>query len=382
MNARIVLSIVAAAAVSAAVMSASGQVSSTSTSSQLPSSSKRIIEVPDGLVALIQDVRVPAQEAGRLMKVHVKGGETVEEGFVLVEIDNRDTLAKQKIAQAELDVATVQANSDAEKEVAEKAIELSKIEHEINVDLRSKNPGSVSDSEFRKSKFQWDRAIAQLRVAVDDQVVAQLTTKVKEAQLEATANELARRQIVAPFKGEVNEVFRQVGEWVQPGEPVAHLVRLDKVRVKGMVYAKLASPIEVLGKPVEIVVLTAGDKERTVKGRIDFASSVIDGTGQHRAFRVWADVDNEKFVDPFTKKEAWAIQSGSSARIVIDLTPPPPPKPAAPVKAEPSKSGPGKAAPSAAPGTFRPRGSLNAPSEKVESLKPVASDAKGKAKER
>jgi hypothetical protein len=231
--------------------------------------------------------------------------------------------------------------------------------------------------------FQWDRAKAQVKVAIVDRVVARLTAKVKEAQVEATANELARRQITSPFKGEVEDVKRQVGEWVQPGEPIARIVQLDRLRVKGMVYANATSPTDVIGKPVEIIINAAGGKTETVKGRIDFASSIIEVTGE---FRVWCDIDNQKFVDPVTKKESWRIQPGSSASISIDLNPPLPPKPIAPLKAEPAKGGPtlpGATQPGALPGTFRPRSALEASGVKIESLKPVVGEpaaAKGAEK--
>jgi multidrug efflux pump subunit AcrA (membrane-fusion protein) len=180
-----------------------------SATGQGPTNSNKI-EVDNALVSLIDDVKVPAQEAGRLMKVLVKGGEAIEDGALLAEIDNRDTLAKQKIAQGELDVAVAQADSTAELEVAEKAVEVSEAELQQNLELQAKNPGAVTVTEIRKLTFQKERALAQVKVAKTDRHVAQLTTHVKEAQIEATANELARRQITAPFKGEVNEIF---GRW-------------------------------------------------------------------------------------------------------------------------------------------------------------------------
>lgn len=342
-----------------------------SATGQSPNAPKAI-EVDNALVSLIDDVKVPAQEAGRLMKVLVKGGEVIEDGALLAEIDNRDTLAKQKIAQGELEVAEVQAESTAELEVAQKAVAVSRAEVEVSKEINAKNPGAVSATEMRKLVFQEERALAQVKVAETDRQVAGLTTHVKEAQIEATANELARRQITAPFPGTVNEVFRQVGEWVQPGEPIAHVVRFDKLRVKGMVYAKEAAPADVIGKPVEITVMAAGSKPQTLRGKVDFASSVIDGSGDFRTFRIWAEVDNERIIDPVTKKETWKIQPGTSATMKIDMSLPPPPKPvkAAPTKAEPTKAG---------PGGFRPRGTLDAPAnpagDKVESLKPVTGDA-------
>ncbi len=345
------------------------------TTAQSPSSG-RTIEVDSGVtIELIDNVRVPAQEAGRLMRVLVKGGESVEDGFVLAEIDNRDTLAKQRVAEAEVNVARVQSESGAELELAQKGVAVAQAELDQSNEIRRRNPGAVSETDHRKLVFQHERALAQVKVAQDDHLTAMETVKVKEAQLEATINELTRRQIASPFPGVVNEVFRQVGEWVQPGDPIAHMVRFDRVRVKGWVLSREAAPIDVLGKPVEIIVTAAGNKEHRVKGTIDFASQVIEGTSdEYRTFRVWTEVDNEKIVDPVTKKEAWKIQPGTAARMVIDMSPPAAPKP---LKASPAKGAPASPAP-AVPGTFRSRTSIDdrnvtpvSASERIETLKPV-----------
>jgi len=134
--------------------------------------------------------------------------------------------------------------------------------------------------------------------------------------------------------------MKKPGDWVTVGEPIMHIVGLDRVRVRGFILVSTGvSHDEVIDKPVTIVVDTPGGKRHTAKGVIGFASPVIEGVAAHRQFRVWADVDNEMTLDPVTKRETWKIQPGSTATMTIDLTPP---RPAAPAKTEPSKSGKGK----------------------------------------
>jgi len=78
----------------------------------------------------------------------------------------------------------------------------------------------------------------------------------------------------------------------------------------------------VFGKDVTITVEGAGGKKASVKGTIGFASPVIEGVGTSRQFRVWAEVDNEKTIDPVTKQVMWKLQPGSVATMTIDLSPP------------------------------------------------------------
>jgi macrolide-specific efflux system membrane fusion protein len=356
---------------------------------QRPAATGRSIAVEGALVTLIDDVKVPAADLGTLMSIDVKEGESIEKGQLLAKIDDRETLAKQKIAQAELDAANEQAKSEAELRVAEAAVEVSDAELQSNLDIRKKTPGAVSETEIRKYRFQLKRAEEQVNLAKTDRVTAGKTAKVKEAQLDATAIELDRRQVKSPFHGQVIEVFKKVGEWCQPGEPIMHVVGLDRVRVKGFVTASLASPAEVLGKRVTITVYSAGEKQHTMKGIVGFASPVIEGISTSRSFRIWADVENERLTDPVTGLETWKIQPGSMANMTIDLTPvassaratTPSGAPITATSATPAAAGSPPAAPIVRPpNNWNPK---SAPTPKsTKAFKPVIDDAKPKTRER
>ena len=356
----------------------------TAANSQGPAGVSKSITVEECSVTLWDDVEVPAADSGTLMKLYFKEGQSVEQGALLADIDNREILAKQAIAKGELAAATQQAESRAEIEVAEKAIGVAKEELAAIQEIRLKNKAAIPETEVRKSQFQLDRALAQLKQAENENLVAHLTAEVKQAQVNAAEIEIDRRQIKALFKGEVDRIIKMRGEWVQAGEPILRLVALDRVRVNGAVKASLAAPVDVLGKPVVITFYTAGNKQHTVKGTVGFASSVIDGTSDAREFRIWAEVENEKVVDPLTKQSSWKIQPGSPATMTIDLTPPAPPKPPTATKTDagkggksPTSSGSGsKVLPTDSKSTSTPSAA-----GKVDALKPPLSGAGEKSTE-
>jgi multidrug efflux pump subunit AcrA (membrane-fusion protein) len=283
-----------------------------------PSSASRaaaqrgVVLVPHGLVTAIDDVKIPARDAGAVVKLWVKGAEIVPANVILGAIDDRDTLAKMRIAQGELDAATAQYNSKAEIEAAKKGYEVANSEWESAKELRNNRPGAISLQELRRAEFQKDRAWAQIQVAETDNLVAGLTAKMKQAQLDATAIELGKKKIVSPIQGQIVEVYKHEGEWVQPGDPVLRLVRLDRVRVEGFVYAAEASPTDVEGKPANVKVYLPGNKETTLTGRVDFVSPLIEGSGRNRQYRVWAEVDNPVVDGHFI------VQPGASAELQID----------------------------------------------------------------
>src|SRR5439155_19360261 len=143
-------------------------------------------------------------------------------------------------------------------------IDVSKTEMDLNEEIRRRNPNAISLTELNKYKFQWEKAIAQHKQAINDNYVAKLTAKTKAAQVEATAVDIDLKQDKAPFKGQVNEVFKKQGEWVQAGDAIIHLVGMDHLRVNGFVEADKAAPHEIIGKPVTITIYAAGNKQYTL----------------------------------------------------------------------------------------------------------------------
>lgn len=263
------------------------------------------------VVVAIDDVQVPAQEAGLLAKVNAKDGDNVKEGDVLAVIDDSDVRAKQRIAEAEVKVATESATNDAEVESAVKTAKYQQTEYEINGDLNRRGK-LISDSELRKFKVMWERSEAESDVAKMKFRIAKLTEEAKIAQLDQSKIDVERRQIKAPFDGLVEKVVKRPGAWVTPGEQVVRLVRMDRVRVEAYLDANKYSPEDVAGRDVTIEVRIPRNGQvqvKTVKGRIDFVSQVVDAGAD---IRIFAEVDNLK-----TEANTWLLRPGATADITI-----------------------------------------------------------------
>jgi macrolide-specific efflux system membrane fusion protein len=258
-----------------------------------------------------------------LTEVKVKEGHSVAKGDMMAEIDTRGTRAKMQIAESEYYAAEAQANNGAELEVAIKSEEVAKASLDQIDDVIRKNDKAISTLERRKYYFEHEKAKAQIKQATNEKEIHRLQAKSKHAQLDAANIELDMRQVRAPFNGQVVDVMKKVGDWVTVGEPIMHIVGLDRMRVEGFVLTNDASYEELLGKPVTITVQSAGGSDRThvAKGIINFASPLIGGVGSSRRIKVLAEFDNEKATDPVTKQEFWKIQPGSMASMAIDLTP-------------------------------------------------------------
>ena len=319
-------------------------------------SAGKIIRIEHALVTSLDPIKLPARDAGAIQSITVKKGNEVKENDILGQLDDRDSLTKKKIAELERDAAKVQAESDAQIKAAQDGAKVTEENYRANEKLKNERPGSLSDFDFRRSWFEWQRALAQIAVAEVEKSVAQATMLAKEGQIEGSENEIERRKIVAPIDGIITEIYKHRGEWCQPGDPILEIVRMDRVEIEGFVYAADASPSAIVGKPVEIVVQLAGGDTYKTSGTVSFASPVLEGSGRIRQFRVSTEIDNKKV------GQYWVIQPGTEAEMVIDLSPPAPQPVVAPKTGSPARSRP------------------SLPGSKFEVQRPAVPDLKGDSK--
>jgi macrolide-specific efflux system membrane fusion protein len=172
---------------------------------------------------------------------------------------------------------------------------------------------TVPASDERRKLLAWRSAELQIEQAEFERKLATLRSDTRAAEVEAADTSIARRQIRAPLAGLVVDVRRNRGEWVQPGESVLRIVRIDRLRVDGFLSAESFEPQDAAGRPVKVSVrLPRGVVD--FSGRVVFVSPLVE-SGQ---FLVRAEVENR------AEGEQWLLRPGLTADMEIDAAPRPP----------------------------------------------------------
>lgn len=247
------------------------------------------LRVESALVTLIEQVDVPAKEAGVLQEIAIREGQTVEAGSLLAKIDDQQAALAVKRAQAELDIAQLEAENELKYLVAKKSAEVARSELKRATEAIEKFKKSISQSELDRLQLELEKAEIDSQQAKHVQAVAKLTASQKEVELETAQHNLERRRVKAPWAGVVVEVKRELGEWVEPGIPVARMVRMDRLRVEGFLAARDAAG-DLAGRPAKLVADLPGKPGCEFPGAIVFVSPEINPVNGQ--VRVWAEVEN------------------------------------------------------------------------------------------
>lgn len=265
------------------------------------------------LVSLVEEARVPAREPGVLLELTVREGDAVRAGEMIARIDDNQAQMEKRRAQAEHDQASAKAESDVDIRYSIAAEKVADAEHQKALESHSKVPGSVTEVERNRLKLSHQKGELQIEQAQLEQRMNVLAAASKGVELEAAENAIERRLIKSPLDGVVVQIFPHQGEWMQPGDPLAHVVRIDKLRVEGFVNAGQWNADDVRDRPVTVEVQLAGSRRESFEGRIVFTSPLVQAGNN---FRVVAEVDNRQNVD----SERWLLRAGQSATMTIHST--------------------------------------------------------------
>ena len=182
-----------------------------------------------GITEPFLDVTLGLADAGIISDQFFKEGDAVKKGDAILELNNK---------LETFEVARRKAVMDQNKMVFDSTHTL------------LENTKSVSQQEMQKAEAEYNVAAADYSIA---------------------AQQLANRQLIAPFSGRITEILLKPGAAVAPYQPLVRLVDTSRCYFIGHVEGKAASNLQ-LDQAVQIHV----DGGVTIPGKICFISPTVD----------------------------------------------------------------------------------------------------------
>lgn len=203
-------------------------------------------------------VDVKAQVPGTLARLTAQRGERVRQGEVLAVIEAEGIRGQAASAQAAV------AAARSARALAERQLESARTLHEA---------GALSDLEFEQAKTAYESAEAQLAAA--------------QGQATSAAEQAARATVRAPITGVVSDRLVEIGEAVNPAQPLYTVVNTDVLELEGQVPVSQAAALEV-GQ--EVVFTIDGYPGRTFRGAVARIEPTADP--QTRQLGVYLRLEN------------------------------------------------------------------------------------------
>jgi multidrug efflux pump subunit AcrA (membrane-fusion protein) len=245
-----------------------------------------------------------------------KEGDTVEKDEVLAQIDDEPPFMEMRIVWAQRKIAREQALDDINVRFAVAAEKVAEADYRQNYEAALEVPGSVSDAELRTLYLTHKKTELGIEQAQMQQRIYGYEAERREAEFDAACLSLERRKIRSPISGVVVKVFRHLGEWVKPGDPVYQVIKMDTLRVEGFLPIAEYAPGDLEGKPVSVTIEVPDrrnprqPKRKTVHGEISFVDPVIVAGGK---CHFWAEVTQEP------EDGHWLLRPGMQVQMTVNL---------------------------------------------------------------
>jgi RND family efflux transporter MFP subunit len=209
-----------------------------------------------GKIEAENSANVSTRMMGYVTKVHVKVGQKVGAGQLLVSINNADLQAKK----AQVDASILQATAGYNN---------AKKDYDRFVALFNQQSASQKELDDMTARFEMAKAGLEGAKQMRNEVMAQFNY----------AN------ITAPFSGTVTNTFIKEGDMANPGMPLVSVEGASKLQVTAMVSESDISNIK-NGMPVNVIIKSMNKK---VSGKVSEVSSSAKNTGGQYLVKVTLD---------------------------------------------------------------------------------------------
>lgn len=275
-----------------------------------PYSAEPTNPVVTGWVKVADSVKLPAKEPGVLIHLAVKEGSQVRAGEKIGQIDDREIQTQKMAAEYALLGAVKRYKDDVDIRYADAAAAAAEADYLIMVEANKIREKAITEVDMRAGKLAWEKMVLAAEKSRKERELSKIEAYMKQAELEAAKLAIDRRVITAPFDGVIEEISRKQEEWVNPGDTILWLLRMDAMEVEGTVDQSLYDPHELQGCEVTVVVKMARGREETFTGRITKVSSLV---GVNKVFNVRAEVANRQ------EHNSWMLRNGMPMTMTVHL---------------------------------------------------------------
>ena len=249
------------------------------------------LEFDSAVLQIIEKTEVPATSSGPIRELLVKQGDIVKPDQVLATIENSSASIALRESVLEFEIAKSKAASTLDIDFARKSLDVAKVDLRRAQESNQQYDGVVSDREMDRLRLLVEKSNAELAKIKFDKTVLQLQQKLKRTAVDKRELELGQHRIKTKSGGQIVEIAKREGEWVNLSDTVIHVARLDKLRVEEYLPAEQADS-QLLNAEASFSIVVSAKEEKLATGKVVYVNPEINPLNS--TVMVWVEFDNRK----------------------------------------------------------------------------------------
>ncbi|MFC2167435.1 efflux RND transporter periplasmic adaptor subunit [Acidobacteriota bacterium] len=280
---------------------------------------------------------IKTEVSGNVKAFHVKEGQSVQQGELLVELDSREfQLEVEKAEASRLKILSeiLLDNQFAEKNASENASFTKNLEAEKKIYdevYQQYQQGLVSEDDFEQALKKFEIVMIESGQKKDDIMAATKNLTQQEINVKKAQMNLEKTRITAPFSGIITEIKAVEQQQVTASFELFTIVNTSRVNVHARV---LESDIGKMQIGREVDLFFSAFPDQTIEGKVKVVSPIVNSEdktckviisieksavgikpGMHAEVEIEADIFENKLLVP---KEAIIVRSGKKMVFVVE----------------------------------------------------------------
>ncbi len=222
------------------------------------------------------EVVVSAETSGQLLHFTPEEGATVDSGALVAVVDTTQLLLQESQLTAQ--------RGAGQSRVGDAANQVAALEAQYDVAKRSYERTQRLFDQQAATAQQRDQAEREFRVLAEQIQGARSRQRATSQEVNAGGSlvdqvreRIRQSRVTAPMSGTVLVTYAERGEYVQPGQPLFKMARLDTLTLRAYVAQPSLATIR-LGQTVDVTVDSAAGERITLPGVVSWISSQAEFT--------------------------------------------------------------------------------------------------------
>jgi HlyD family secretion protein len=232
--------------------------------------------VSSGEVRYQSLARIGSEITGTVMARHVREGDQVSKGDLLIELNPKEL--QSRLSQAKTLLEQLQKNSrpQAQAALAEAKENVEQASREARRREALAAKGMIPDEQVEQAQrleLNAKTALTRAQLAADALAPNSTEEHLLQQRVASAEAELAKTKLYAPFAGRVQTRNVEPGDLVQPGKVLLEIARSDGLEVVVALDEKNFAPVK-LNQPVQLI--ADAWPQVTIPGVVSFIAPAVD----------------------------------------------------------------------------------------------------------
>lgn len=188
-----------------------------------------------------------------------------------------------------LKIARSASENNIDVRFAQKSLEVSNARVNRSISSNRRVPGVVPSGRMQEQQLEAHRDKLRVEQAGRDMKKTKMECDLAQADADIAKLRLEKSIIRSPIDGMVVSLERKQGEWVEPGDTVLRVVRMNRLKIEGFVSAGDASKI-MIGDEAKVNVLQPHLSDLDLTGKVVFVNP--EANPVNSKVPIWVEVQN------------------------------------------------------------------------------------------